>query len=136
MKSRLVLLVSPLFAAVVDCAVTIMYQPAAYWAGNLDVHDEVNPVGKMFLQWHQSGIFILSALWLLLVAIAIIKLPIKFSFYFSLIVVMCHTLAASSWLLPRLPLYFTMGYAAFNAILYLSTYTKYQQYLTQNVSTK
>ena len=78
-RSKLLLLVPALWASFIDIFVTIFYQPAEYWNGNLAKADEANPFGGFLMHQHVSGIFIICGLWLVLIGVLGFYLPKKIS---------------------------------------------------------
>jgi hypothetical protein len=98
-KSAKPLLIIPaLWASCFDIVITILHQSEKYWQGNLSLANEGNPFGNFFMNWHQSGIFIISAFWLLLIVLLGYKLPQHLSRFFLLFVLIAHSFGGGNWL--------------------------------------
>lgn len=119
-KSRILATVPALWASLIDIGATIFGQPAQYWEGNLHVANERNPIGSLFMTNHMSGLFIISAIWIVVIVILGYYLPGKISKIFLLFVLIAHSWGASSWIPKE---YFFVGSISlflFNAILYIT----------------
>jgi hypothetical protein len=66
-KEKLILLIPALWASVFDTVITVVHQSKEYWGGDLKEANEANPIGALFMKYHVSGLFILSALWWILI---------------------------------------------------------------------
>lgn len=117
-KQKLFLLIPALWASLFDIVVTIIHQPKEYWAGNLAVANEGNPIGKMMMTNHVSGIFIISIFWLVLIALLGYYLPRLLSRIFLVFVLIVHGWAASTWISPRYGFWSVIVLMIFNSILF------------------
>ena len=97
----LILLIPALWASVFDTVITVVHQSKEYWSGDLKEANEGNPIGALFMKYHVSGLFILSALWWVLIGVLGYYLPGKISRVFLLFVLMAHSFGASTWLAGR-----------------------------------
>ncbi|MCX8489751.1 MAG: hypothetical protein ORN54_01645, partial [Cyclobacteriaceae bacterium] len=78
-KQKLLLLVPALWASSVDILLTIICQPKEYWQGNLQSRNEANPIGAFLMEKHISGLFIVSGIWLVIIALLGYYLPRRLS---------------------------------------------------------
>lgn len=108
---------SPAFiAALIDISITIIHQKKEYWQGNLDIANEANPIGAALMARHVSGIFVISGIWLIAIALLGYYLPRKISRYFLLFTLIAHSYAASSWLSG---FWYPMALILFNTVMYI-----------------
>lgn len=117
-KDKLLLLVPAGWASLFDISITILHQPKEYWEGDLTKKNEGNPIGALFMENHVAGIFIISACWLILIALLGYYLPQKVSKIFLLFCVMAHSYGASTWLYNQYGFWYVMAFLLFNAVLY------------------
>jgi hypothetical protein len=117
-KTRLLLLVPALWTSMFDIAITIIHQPKEYWNGNLEKANEANPVGAFFMANHIAGLFIISGLWIIIIALLGYFLPRRISKVFLLFCVIAHSVGASTWLSNRYGFWYVMGFVLFSSILY------------------
>ncbi|WP_066633319.1 hypothetical protein [Labilibacter marinus] len=129
-KVKLISIIPGFGVALVDIFVTIFYQPASYWQGNLQTANEANPIGAFFMHGHISGIFILSGLWLVLIVVLAYLLPTKLSKVFTLFVLFAHSFGASSWIMGHWGFADMLLFFLSNAILYYWV----EQYNTKQIS--
>jgi hypothetical protein len=99
MKERIHLCFGPVLFCLLDGSLTLLGQPAEYWAGNWHYANELNPLGYWGLGQHPYVFAVLLAGWMALVAALILLLPARFAIVVSLAVQAGHTLGAASWLL-------------------------------------
>lgn len=66
---KLLLLIPALWASIFDIFITTAYQNPDYWAGDLTKANEGNPIGAWFMSQHVSGLFIISAFWVILIGV-------------------------------------------------------------------
>lgn len=121
MKKRIKLLaiIPVIWTSLFDIIITLVYQPAAYWSGNLNLANEANPIGAFVMNYHTSGLIILSALWLGLIVLLGYYLPKKFASVFLLFVFIAHSFWGGSWLSVYFGFWAVMLFFLFNSILYL-----------------
>ncbi len=65
--SRFIPLIPAFWSCLFDVAMTIIHQSPEYWQGNLNRANEGNPIGNLFMKNHASGIFVITAIWLLII---------------------------------------------------------------------
>ena len=116
-SQKLLLLLPALWASLFDIVVTIILQPSEYWAGNLDSANEGNPIGAFMMKNHESGIFVISIIWLLIIGLLGYYLPNRLSRIFLVFVLIAHTSTASTWI-SRYGFWFVIAFAVFNSILF------------------
>ncbi|MCZ8023629.1 MAG: hypothetical protein O9294_17830 [Cytophagales bacterium] len=120
MKSyKLISILPALCASIIDIAITVFHQPKAYWQGNLQFANEGNPIGKLFMQNHIMGLFIISALWLVIIALLGYYLPKFYAKVFLLFCVIAHSFGASTWLSYQYSFWLAMLLIAFNSYIYI-----------------
>lgn len=107
------------FAAIIDIAVTFIYQKKEYWQGDLSQANEGNPIGAFFMANHVSGLFIVCGVWLLIIYPIGKYLPPLGSKIFLLFVVIAHSYGACSWISPRFGWTVAMVLITINTVLYV-----------------
>ncbi len=117
-REKLILLIPALWSSLFDSIVTIAGQSKEYWNGNLEVANEGNPIGNLFMQNHESGIFILCGIWLLFIGFIGYYLPQRLSRIFLLFVLIAHSYGASTWLTMNYGFWTAIVFIAFNSILF------------------
>jgi hypothetical protein len=117
-KNRLLLLVPALWTSIFDIAMTIIHQPKEYWNGNLERANEANPIGALFMANHIAGLFVISGLWIIIIALLGYFLPRRISKVFLLFCVIAHSAGASTWLSSRHGFWYLIIFVLFNSILY------------------
>ncbi|MRT92640.1 hypothetical protein [Ancylomarina sp. 16SWW S1-10-2] len=117
-RVKLLAIIPAIWASLFDIVITTIYQPAEYWNGNLDLANEANPFGAFVMKYHVSGLFVISVLWLILIAILGYYLPKKISRVFLLFIFIAHSSAGSFWINIHFGFLFMMIYLLLNSILY------------------
>lgn len=117
-KEKLLALIPAIWASLFDIVITIIHQPKEYWNGNLNKANEANPIGNLIMKNHESGLFIISIIWLILIGIIGYYLPRKISRIFLLFVLIVHSCGATTWILPNYGFWFFIVFILFNAILF------------------
>jgi hypothetical protein len=117
-KNRLLFLIPALWASLFDIAITIFHQPKEYWNGDLSKANEGNPIGALFMKNHVSGLFIISGLWIIAIAILGYFLPTQLRKIFLLFCLIAHSFGASTWLSNRYGFWYAITFILFNSILY------------------
>jgi hypothetical protein len=112
------LLIPALWACLFDITITIIHQPKEYWSGDLSQANEGNPFGAFFMKNHTSGIFLISACWIILVMVLGYFLPRRAARAFLLFTLIAHSFGASTWLSSRYDFWFAMAFILFNSILF------------------
>jgi hypothetical protein len=98
---RIRLGVGPVLLCLLDTALTLAGQPAAYWAGDHPAACEANPVAAWLLRAH-PGAFLSGVAGLLVLYVVLIeRLPPSLARVAVFVIVFLHALGASSWLLPH-----------------------------------
>lgn len=115
---KLLQLLPALWASVFDITITVIHQPKEYWNGNLAKANEGNPIGAFFMESHVSGLFVISALWLVAIAVLGYVLPKRVGKIFLLFCVIAHSYGASTWLSGNYGFWYAMAFILFNSILY------------------
>jgi hypothetical protein len=118
-KNKKILSIVPaMSASLIDIIITIVHQPKEYWSGNLRKANEGNPIGALFMEHHVAGLFIISGIWLIMIALLGYFLPEFIRRVFLLFCVIAHSYGASTWLAPRYGFWSAMILIAFNSILF------------------
>ncbi|MBV6646383.1 MAG: hypothetical protein KI790_13090 [Cyclobacteriaceae bacterium] len=117
--SKWINLAPTLIASLIDITVTIVHQPKAYWEGNLNKANEGNPIGAILMSSHVSGLFIISAIEVVLIMLLGYYLPRKISRYLLLFVLIAHSCAATTWIAKRYGYWSVMALALCNTLTYL-----------------
>lgn len=118
-KSRVLPIIPALWASIIDIGATIFGKPAGYWKGDLHIANERNPIGSFFMAHHTSGLFIISAVWIILIVALGYYLPRKISKIYLLFVLIAHSWGASSWIPKEYNFLGSISLFLFNAILYI-----------------
>ncbi|WP_096428250.1 hypothetical protein [Labilibaculum antarcticum] len=118
-RVKLLAIIPAIWASLFDIVITTIYQPTEYWNGNLNLANEANPIGAFVMKNHVSGLFVISVLWLILIAILGYYLPKKISRVFLLFILIVHSWAGSTWISGHFGFWFVMIFLLFNSILYL-----------------
>lgn len=118
-KKRLLNLLPAFWTSIFDIIITTIFQPNEYWEGNLKVANEGNPIGNVFMQNHVYGLFLISAIWLIIIGLLGYYLPNKIAQIFLLFVLMAHTWGASTWLSTYFGFWSVIAFILFNSILYI-----------------
>jgi hypothetical protein len=100
MRNRLFgLCLPPLLLSLFDGIITLIGQPAEYWAGNYSLAQEGNPTfyGLMIISpWAAVALFVI---WIGLYVGLILLLPDTLALIVSIAVTFWHTVGAATWLL-------------------------------------
>ena len=116
---KLFLLIPALWASVFDIFITSFWQDPAYWKGDLSKAKETNPIGAWFMSQHVSGLFVISAIWIILIGVLGYYLKGKLQKIFLLFVLIAHSFGASTWLANRYPFWIPITFIFFNTVLYV-----------------
>jgi hypothetical protein len=96
-KNRFWLCFPPVVLCLLDGGVTLLGQPAQYWAGDYSCANEFNPIFAPILQWHPLAFVAGGTLYMVGFSLVILYFPVKVavcaSFGFSL----GHAIGAASW---------------------------------------
>ena len=117
--NRWINLAPTLIACLIDISITIVHVPKEYWQGNLNKANEGNPLGAIFMANHISGLFIISAIEVVLIMLLGYYLSRKTSRYLLLFVLIAHSCAATTWISGRYGFWSIMALALFNILTYL-----------------
>ncbi len=97
------LCVGPVAFCLLDGAVTLGGQPAAYWRGQFAAAVEHNPVGWWLLRGHPALYGAALLAWVALFAGLILLLPGRWARGVSLVVLFGHTLGVATWFAGTIP---------------------------------
>jgi hypothetical protein len=126
LNSKLILLIPAYWACLFDEIITIINQSDEYWKGNLTKANEGNPIGAFMMASHTSGLFIISALWLILIGIIGNKLSNRKLKIFALFVLIAHSFGASSWLSSYYGFWYTIIFIFINSIMFIEFENMYE----------
>jgi hypothetical protein len=121
-------LVPAFWACLFDVAVTVFHQAPEYWDGNLNTVNEGNPIGNIFMKNHVSGIFVITAIELIIIVVGFRFLPAKLGRVFLLFVVIAHTSATFTWLHPRYGFWSLILLSVINTVVYITANEKSYHY--------
>ena len=116
---KLLLLIPALWASIFDIFITSFWQDPEYWKGDLSKAKESNPIGAWFMSQHVSGLFVISAIWIVLIAILGYYLKGMLRKIFLLFVVIAHSFGASTWLSRFHSFRSAIIFIFFNTVLYV-----------------
>ena len=97
------LCLGPLLVYVLDVTLTLIGQPEAYWAGNLDQAKEGNLFPRWMMHQHPWLFPLVALVWLPTFCTAILWLPARFAKVIAFVLQVGHTLAAASWIVELVP---------------------------------
>ncbi|KUJ62100.1 hypothetical protein AR687_08730 [Flavobacteriaceae bacterium CRH] len=126
LNSKFILLIPAYWACLFDEIITIVNQSDAYWKGDLSKANEGNPIGAFVMAHHTSGLFIISALWLVLIGIIGYYLSDKKLKIFALFVLIVHSFGASTWLSQYYSFWYMIIFIFINAILFIEVESIYE----------
>ncbi|WP_296622134.1 hypothetical protein [Marivirga sp.] len=115
---KLLLLIPALWASIFDIFITTFFQNPDYWKGDLSKRREGNPIGDWFMSQHVSGLFIISAIWVILIGVLGYYLPAKLRKIFLLFCLMAHSYGASTWLDVFFGFWSVIVFIFLNTVLY------------------
>lgn len=121
LKNRLIIILPAFFAALLDILITIYFQPKEYWNGSLKYHNEANPIGSFAMSESIYGLFIISAIWLIIILILGIFIPYKWISYVSLFILISHTLGGCSWIMINFGFQYQFILIGINTFLFILT---------------
>jgi hypothetical protein len=98
MRSHIWLCVAPLLFCLIDGAVTLHGQPAAYWAGQYDQAIEWNPLVRWFMVQHPLLLLLGACGRIFSFCALILLLPDNMARVVAFLVQLEHTIGAASWL--------------------------------------
>ena len=119
LNSKLILLIPAYWACLFDEIITIINQSDEYWKGNLSEANEGNPIGAFMMANHTSGLFVISALWLILIAIIGNKLSNRKLKIFALFVLIANSFGASTWLSNYYGFWYAIIFILINSIMFI-----------------
>src|SRR4051794_27046312 len=96
-RGRLWLAMPPLLLCALDGLLTLTGQPAAYWAGDFTAARELNPLFDLLLRQHPIAFLTGLAVWLTVLALAVLLLPRRLAFLAAFAGAFGHTWGATSW---------------------------------------
>ena len=126
LNSKLILLIPAYWTCIFDIIITIINQSDEYWKGNLSKANEGNPIGAFMMANHTSGIFIVCALWLILIGIIGFKLSNRKLKIFALFVLIAHSFGASSWLSNYYGFWYAIIFIFINSIMFIEIENIYE----------
>jgi hypothetical protein len=101
-RRRLWLVVTPFLLAVLDHAVTLMWQPPGYWSGHYDRANEGNSVYARLLASHPAAFEAAMIAWIGIFVLLILVTPRRVALTIALAVSLGHAWGLSTWLGARL----------------------------------
>lgn len=119
LDSKLILLIPAYWACLFDEIITIINQSDEYWKGNLNKANEGNPIGAFMMANHTWGLFIISALWLMLIGVIGYKLSNRKLKIFALFVLIAHSFGASAWLSNYYGFWYAIIFILINSIMFI-----------------
>lgn len=129
LNSKLILLIPAYWACLFDVVITIIKQSDEYWKGDLSKANEGNPIGAFAMAYHTSGLYVICALWLILIAIIGCKLSNRKLKIFALFVLIAHSFGASSWLSQYYGFCYAIIFILINSILFIEFENLYEKRL-------
>ena len=120
------LCVAPAAACALDAGLTLVYQPAAYWAGAADAVNEISPIDRWMLVQHPLVFVAWVASWITAFSVVIRCLPTRVGMAVALTLILGNVSGAYSWVSWRVPSGFAVSYGMdlFIAALIVVTWAK------------
>ncbi|MCP2029352.1 hypothetical protein L1276_004536 [Flavobacterium sp. HSC-32F16] len=134
LNSKLILLIPAYWACLFDEIITIINQSDEYWKGDLSKADEGNPIGAFMMANHTSGLFIICALWLVLIGVIGYNLSNRKLKIFALFVLIAHSFGASTWLSFHYNFWFAIAFIFINAVLFVEIENIYETRKLKTIS--
>jgi hypothetical protein len=110
------LCVAPGCVCAFDAALTLVFQPAGYWAGEFDKVQEFSPPDRWLLAQHPLAFVVWVIVWISAFSLVLRWLPTPASLVLAVTLVLGNASGASSWVGARLPGGFRIGLAIFLVI--------------------
>src|SRR5262249_31947726 len=107
------LCVAPASVCALDAAVTLAFQPAAYWAGQFDKVGELSPLDRWMLLQHPLVFVAWVCTWITAFSLVLLWLPTRASLALAVMLILGNATGASSWVNERLPGGFWISYGLF-----------------------
>jgi hypothetical protein len=98
LRQRLWLSVPPVALCLLDAALTLTGQSAAYWGGDRSIIREVNPIGRLLLGLHPLAFGLGSLAWALAFVALVTRLSERWAILLALGLAISHSIGACSWL--------------------------------------
>src|SRR5262245_14719286 len=123
-KRKLWLCVAPAMVCAFDAAITLWFQPDAYWAGQFEKVREFSPPDRWMLMQHPLAFVAWVLFWISAFCTVLVLLPTRLGLIVSLTLILGNATGASSWLYQQLPhgFWFGMGLFALVAALVVVTW--------------
>ena len=118
--------VAPAIVCALDAGVTLVFQPAAYWAGHYDMVHEFSSPDRWMLKQHPLAFVAWVGVWITGICLLIRLLPTPASLVLSIMLILGNATGASLWVNARLPAGFWLGYGMFLIIGILVVATWYK----------
>jgi hypothetical protein len=115
-RRRWWLCVAPACVCALDAGLTLIFQPAAYWAGQFDRVNEFSPLDRWMLMQHPLAFVAWVGLWISGVCLVLRWLPTRASLALALMLILGNATGASSWIGARISGGFWIGYGLFLVI--------------------
>ena len=101
-RPKLWLCVAPASVCALDAAVTLIFQPATYWSGDLETVNEISMIDRWMLVQHPLVFVGWVLAWITAFSMAILWLPLRASQVFALTLILGNAAGASSWIIWRI----------------------------------
>jgi hypothetical protein len=96
--------VAPVFCCTLDASLTLIGQPADYWAGERDAANEANPLARLLLLWHPLAFAAGIVAAMLFYALLLGLLPRNLARLASFGILFPHSLGVGMWCVSLLGL--------------------------------
>ena len=125
-KQKLWLCVAPMSVCAFDAGLTLIFQPAAYWAGDYEKVQEFSQPDRWMLLQHPLLFVAWVCVWITGTSTAIFLLPVRVGLIIAITMILGNASGASWWIGARLPYGFWIGFGMFVVIaaLVVGTWTK------------
>ncbi len=103
LKRKWWLCVAPASVCAFDAGLTLVFQPATYWAGQFDTVVEFSPPDRWLLAQHRLAFVAWVIVWIAACCLALAWLPTRASLVLALTLILNNATGAGSWVGARLP---------------------------------
>ncbi len=118
-KHKLLIFIPAFIACIIDLIVTVINQPTNYWLNNLKSVNEANPLLNYFMKHSILGIFVVTFIWLILIAFTVLFTPINISKLICLSIIIGNSWGASTWIIKYYGFNFVIALFIINAGLFI-----------------
>jgi hypothetical protein len=110
------LCLAPAIVCALDAGLTLVFQPASYWAGQFQTAQEFSPLDRWLLHQHPLAFVAWAGVWIAAFSLAILRLPTRAGLVLAVTLLFENATGAASWVGARLPGGFWITFGLFLVI--------------------